>query len=396
MVNPCQTPLVLRYDMAVRHSRLFIFILLFLPFLAQAEKKSIWTEVQGRPFLTLKKFANIAGLKVFHPKLSERILLDGKKQALLLPGSPYFVVDGLFLVSSEAPQIIKGEVLLPADLVELLALRLVPKENREKLEISLNKVSEQIENGDCSLERPVKKIFVDPGHGGSDLGTKRGSLFEKDIVLKFSSILADELRRRGFEVMQSRTKDVFLPLDVRSRLATEWQADVFISLHVNSAPGFEATGTETYILSSDATDAAARKLALLENTLPEEAKSKASAVQDILWDMHQTAYLQDSARLGAYIQQEVSDSAAQLRKSGKFNWKWRNRGVRQAPFYVLSRAAMPAVLVELGYLTNKNDRRLLTEKFFQESLAKAVADGVKTFRATCKKRDYGKEKSDKK
>lgn len=363
-----------------------IFLLFFTPLLAHAEKKSLWTEVQGKPFLTLSNFANIAGLKVFQAGINERILLDGEKQALLLPGSPYFIVDGTFLVSSSAPEVVKGEVLLPADLVELLSVRLVPKANQEKLELFLERVSERIENASCSLERPVKKIFVDPGHGGADLGTKQGTLYEKDIVLKFSKILADELRRRGFEVTFSRTKDVFLPLDLRSQLASNWNADVFLSLHVNSAPGFEANGTETYILSSDATDAAARKLALLENTLPKEAKAKASAVQDILWDMHQTAFLQDSARLGAYIQQEVADSASELRKEGKLKLKWRNRGVRQAPFFVLSRAPMPAVLVELGYLTNRKDRRLLTEKFFQESLAKALADGVKKFRAICKKR----------
>ncbi len=334
---------------------------------------------EAAPLIPLKTFANRAGLKVFQASPRSRILLEGnKREVFLLPGSPYLIIDGIFYATPTAPKLVKKEVLLSEDLVDLLVQKVLTKEERAKWDKDTEPKGVL-----CSLARPVKKIFLDPGHGGEDLGTKFGALKEKNIVLGFSKILADELRRRGFEVSFSRTRDVFLPLGVRSELASKWKADVFVSLHVNSAPGFSADGTETYILSADATDAAARKLALLENTIPKEAKKQASAVQDILWDMQQTAYLQDSARVGSFIQQEVAASAEELRKSGKLHRKWRNRGVRQAPFFVLSRAAMPAVLVELGYLTNAIDRRLLTEKFFQETLARSVADGLKKYRTVC-------------
>ncbi|NUM89239.1 MAG: N-acetylmuramoyl-L-alanine amidase, partial [Bdellovibrionales bacterium] len=181
-------------------------------------------------------------------------------------------------------------------------------------------------------------------------------------------------------------KDVFLPLDVRSRLAQDWKADLFLSLHVNSAPGFEAEGTETYILSADATDAAARKLALIENAIPEKAKKQGSAVQEILWDIQQMAYLQDSAYLASYIQEQVEAAARRLHANRVIRSKWKNRGVRQAPFFVLNRASMPAALVELGYVTNSRDRQLLTQRFFLESLARAVADGVTKYRDSCRKR----------
>ena len=109
---------------------------------------------------------------------------------------------------------------------------------------------------------------------------------------------------------------------------------------------------------------------------------KQSAVQDILWDMEQTLYLQDSAYLAADVQERLVNTAdGMLKKENRSGWK--NRGVRQAPFYVLSHAAMPAILVEFGYLSNARDRKLMTEKIFQENLAKGLAEGVKKYRESC-------------
>ena len=208
---------------------------------------------------------------------------------------------------------------------------------------------------------------------------------EKDIVLKFSRLVADELRRRGFTVSFSRTKDVFVPLEIRPRLAKEWNADLFVSLHVNSSPSGVARGTETYILNQEATDAEARKLALLENSIAGKASAAQSAVQDILWDMEQTAYLQESAYLASFIQKSIVANAHDLLRKEKMPDDWKNRGVRQAPFYVLNRAPMPAVLVEIGYLSNPKDRHMMGENFFLESLAKALAEGVKKYKDDCRK-----------
>jgi N-acetylmuramoyl-L-alanine amidase len=261
---------------------------------------------------------------------------------------------------------------------------LLSESDRQSLLEDLNAPKVAVDKGGarCTSTRPIKKVFIDPGHGGSDLGTKFGSLNEKDITLKFGVLVAEELRRRGFLVSFSRTKDVFLPLDVRSTLAKKWDADLFVSIHMNSAPSKDANGTETYILSVDATDAAARKLALIENSIVQTASAKQSAVQDILWDMEQTTYLQDSAFLASYIQKQVTQAAHDFLHAKKIEWK--DRGVRQAPFFVLSHAPMPAVLVELGYLSNAQDRKMLTDKNFQENLAKAIANGVKQYQEACK------------
>lgn len=346
-----------------------------------------WVRIEKIPYLTLQEWEKRTGFSPFVDLPRSRVLLERKDQppVILLLDAPYALQGGKFLALPQAPFLRGGKVLLSLDSAERLFPPVMPHEDREKFEGDLASAKGKVENWGCQGDREVKRIFLDPGHGGSDIGTKHGAIREKDIVLKFSRLAADELRRRGFQVTFSRTKDVFLPLEIRPKLAKEWKADLFVSIHVNSSPVEGAQGTETYILNQEATDAEARKLALIENSIASEAKSKESAVQDILWDMEQTAYLQDSAYLASYVQKAIVDNAHDLLQQKKILGDWKNRGVRQAPFYVLNRAPMPAILVEIGYLSNPKDRRLMGEKIFQESLAKALAEGVKKYKEACRK-----------
>ncbi len=362
----------------------------FLLFVSQAWGSDLpWKLVQGSPWIDVTALADAFPLKSWHQRDEGKLLLEhkvSKRTAMMLEGAPYLIANGVFLAIPEPLTRRQDRLLLSAGAIRQLGRHLFSQKEVDALESSLEKVVGEIDGGVCMLQRPVHRVMLDPGHGGDDHGAKREGVKEKDVVLRFASILAEELRRRGFLVSLTRTKDVFLPLDVRSRLALDWKADLFLSLHVNSAPDSEVEGTETYILSADATDAAARKLALIENAIPEEAKKQGSAVQEILWDIQQVAYLQDSAYLASYIQEQVETTAKRLHASGVIRAKWKNRGVRQAPFFVLNRASMPAALVELGYVTNSRDRQLLQQRFFLESLARAVADGVNRYKESCKKR----------
>jgi N-acetylmuramoyl-L-alanine amidase len=361
-----------------------------------------WVSVGGVPHLPLEDWFRLTQFRAFADRPSGRVLLERKGQPplILLLGSRYALQGERFLSLPHAPLQKGSQVLFSAESGERLFLAALPAGEREGVTVALKtatkaqapatlppaaaKEKTPSAGVGCNLDRPVQRIFLDPGHGGEDAGTKHGHLLEKEIVLKFASLAADELRRRGFTVSFSRTRDVFLPLDVRTKIAEKWKADVFISLHVNHSDSPSAQGTETYILSQEATDAAARKLALLENSIAEKAKASDGAVQDILWDMEQTAYLQDSAYLASYLQGAIVENAKALLAQKKLPGEWKNRGVLQAPFYVLNRAPMPAVLVELGYLSNARDRKLLPQKFFQESLAKALADGVKKYKEACR------------
>lgn len=362
---------------------MFLIFWIFLTFFSFAESPP-WILFGKERYLALKDWQTYTGYKSYVDFRSGKILLEkkGHPPLLLLLDSPYALQGEMFLSIPEAPKLSVGHVLLSEDTGKRLFLRVLKGQEKKDFE---QKFSE-IVSGDlgCGQKRNVQKIFLDPGHGGDDAGTKHGDMTEKAIVLRFSRMAADELRKHGFQVSFSRTKDVFLPLDIRTKIAEEWKADLFISLHVNSSTHAGAHGTETYILSQEATDAEARKLALLENSIVEKAKEKSSALQDILWDMEQTTYLQESAYLASHIQSAIVSHALQLLAEKKLPVNWKNRGVRQAPFYVLNRAPMPAVLVELGYLSNPRDRKLLGEKYFLESLAKALAEGVKKYKEACR------------
>lgn len=364
----------------------FLACLLFaLSFSAFAEELD-WVVIDKVPYLTIKDWEQRTGFHAYTDIHTGRILLERKAAppAIFLLDSPYALQGGRFLALSQAPFLRGGETLLSLESAERVLLPLLPAAERKSLAATLLEAKGKAEKNACMIGREVKRIFLDPGHGGEDNGTKSGAVKEKDIVLKFARLAADELRRRGFTVTFSRTRDVFLPLEIRPKLAKEWNADVFVSIHVNSSPSAAAQGTETYILNQEATDAEARKLALLENSIASERTSRESAVQDILWDVEQTSYLQDSAYLAADIQKSIVAYADDLMLQKKMGG-WKNRGVRQAPFYVLNRAAMPAVLVEIGYLSNSKDRKLMGEKNFQENLAKALAEGVKKYKETCRK-----------
>jgi N-acetylmuramoyl-L-alanine amidase len=362
----------------------FLLVVLWAWPLAAAELP--WLMIEKTPYLTLADWEKQTGFHSFPDLRSGRILLErkGRPDILLLLGSPYALVGARFMAIPEAPFRKGSTIVLSLESAERVFTPALASEEKAAFAAAVKEAKGRIESKTCLHQRPVQRIFLDPGHGGSDEGTKFDGVREKDIVLKFARLAGDELRRRGFEVSFSRTRDVFLPLDIRSKLAKEWKADLFISIHVNSSPAPSARGTETYILSQDATDAEARKLALIENSIASEAKEQPSAVQDILWDMEQTAYLQDSAYLASDLQGALVAHAHDLvqRKTGSGDWK--NRGVRQAPFFVLNRAAMPAVLVEIGYLSNSHDRKLMQDKFFQESLAKALAEGVKKYKESCR------------
>jgi N-acetylmuramoyl-L-alanine amidase len=388
-----------------------LFLLALLTCLPARADAPRWLRMEKQAYLRIQEWTEQTKFSSFVDAKSGRILFERKNfpPVILLLGSPYALLGSKFVALPDSPFPKDGRVYLSAASAERLFPVVLPKEERaafaeflfsakiepkppvtepvkqKKQETAPTIPSPLSSMASCQLERPVKKIFLDPGHGGNDAGTKFGSAMEKNITLGFSRLVADELRRRGFEVSFSRTRDVFLPLDIRTKLAEKWKADLFVSIHVNSSQRSDAHGTETYILNQEATDAEARKLALIENSIASSAKERQSAVQDILWDMEQTAYLQDSAYLASYLQGALVTNAHDLLLKEKIAGDWKNRGVRQAPFYVLNRAAMPAVLVELGYLSNPRDRKLLLTKSFQESLAKALADGVKKYKEECRK-----------
>ncbi|TRZ91824.1 N-acetylmuramoyl-L-alanine amidase [bacterium] len=210
-------------------------------------------------------------------------------------------------------------------------------------------------------------IVVDPGHGGLETGAKgKFGALEKDITLAISLKLRDIVEKnQAFRVFLTRDKDTDVSLENRSALANNHKADLFISVHANGSMRKNARGSETYFLSLNATDEESRRLAYMENTSSVlEAQIEPENQDDvkmILWDLAQSAYLKQSSLLAEKIQAGLNELLGTL-----------DRGVKQAPFKVLTGVACPAVLVETAFISNPEEEKQLGSEEFQDNVARAI------------------------
>lgn len=221
------------------------------------------------------------------------------------------------------------------------------------------------------FRRGLGKIVLDPGHGGKDPGAVgAGGVYEKDLVLDIALKLAHILRRDlRADVLLTRTRDVFLPLEERTAFANTHQADLFISIHVNSAPSGSLHGIETYLLS-EATDERALKVAARENGVRVE---ELNDLQIILSDLRRRGQINRSVPLAEAVQEAMI--AHLTRRYSRV----RDLGVKQAPFYVLLGARMPSILVEVGFLSNRLGQRRLVSARYRQALAFSISRGVRKF-----------------
>ena len=220
----------------------------------------------------------------------------------------------------------------------------------------------------------MKTIVIDPGHGGLESGArgKFGAL-EKDITLDVGLKLKAIIERdMAFRVVLTRDKDISKSLEERAAIANNNKAYLFISIHANSSFRKQARGPEIYFLNLNATDEEARRLAYLENNSAQFDERIEDEYEDeikmILWDMAQAAYLDQSSKLAESIQKELNSLMAT-----------RNRGIKQAPFKVLTGVACPAVLVEVAFISNPEEENKLIEGTFQDNVAQAIYRGLTSF-----------------
>ncbi len=219
-------------------------------------------------------------------------------------------------------------------------------------------------------------IVVDPGHGGTETGAiGPDGLQEKDATLEIAKRLVATLPKvLACRTVLTRDTDVLISLDDRTSIANHEKADLFLSVHANSSRAASAKGSETYYLSLEASDKIAQEVAKEENqsaaatATPGSDTTANPALDFILWDLAQSAHLKESSELAEAIQVElnaVSDTA--------------NRGIKQAPFRVLVGATMPAVLVEVAFISNGAEEKKLRSPEFQQAVADAVARAVARF-----------------
>ncbi|RLC52252.1 MAG: N-acetylmuramoyl-L-alanine amidase, partial [Candidatus Cloacimonadota bacterium] len=223
----------------------------------------------------------------------------------------------------------------------------------------------------------VKTIVLDPGHGGKDPGAIGYSKknFEKDIVLSVAKKLKKLLENNlSVQVLLTREDDRFVSLYERTNFANRMKADLFISIHCNAHRKNNVIGTEVYYLSTAKTDEA-RAVEALENSVVfeyeggEEAVKKYDDLAFILADMAQNENLEESYKFALNVENKIIGSCHS-----------RDRGVKQANFYVLRGTFMPSVLIELGFITNKEEEKKLINSDYQDKLAKAIFKSIKEFK----------------
>ena len=219
-------------------------------------------------------------------------------------------------------------------------------------------------------------VMLDPGHGGEDSGAIGPSgLREKDVVLSIAREAKREMERLGYQVYMTRNEDVFIPLGVRVAKARSRKADIFISIHADAFTTPQPRGTGVYALSRGrATSAAARWLAQSQNASDQIGGIRVSGnrqVDHTLFDLVQTATINDSLRLGKSVLDEM----------GKIN-RLHKGHVDQAGFAVLKAPDIPSILVETAFISNPEEERMLSSSQFRQKAARAITAGAQKYLAT--------------
>lgn len=237
----------------------------------------------------------------------------------------------------------------------------------------------------------VRRIVIDPGHGGRDIGARGPTgLMEKVVTLDIARKLKRGLERAGpYEVLLTRTGDFALPIKVRTGVANNFHADLFISVHVNAILRPDAWGSETFYLSLEGQTSEEDAYTIdfenreVDEEIPPNPDSEPvddppiedSELDLLLWDLAQAEFIDDSFRVARYIQEQLNVLAGT-----------RNRGVKQASLKVLKGATMPAVLIEVAFISNPDEERKLKDVHFKQRIVRAIVEAVLRYDEDVRKR----------
>ena len=316
-------------------------------------------------YIPLLRFSNYYSLDLNWDLVSQRIELQKDETSIVMrPNSSFILVNGQAITLEHPVEYRGGSAYIPVESAAFISEKIF--ELPEKLVPPPKR-------------HAIQTVVIDPGHGGKDPGAVgRYGTREKDVVLDISKRLKRHLEERGLKVYLTRDKDVFIPLYKRAKIAESKNADLFISVHANASRYRRAKGFEVYYLS-EATDDNARALAAAENAsldFEENNISRDKSSMTTVWDMKLTENRRQSKDLAYYICNITSD-----------NLGMRNRGVKGARFAVLKGAMMPAVLVEVGFLTNRREESKLKQTSFRDKIANAVSRSIAAYKGEYEQTD---------
>jgi N-acetylmuramoyl-L-alanine amidase len=351
-----------------------IVIFLFLSvrpahaFLIQGTVKSINTstvKIKEAEFIPLIHICRAYGVSYSWDSLTHRVRLYNKGKLLTIMMNESVVdIDGVLNQISHPPQMNDGTFVVPKSILDLPWWGPVEK---PKPKIVQPPVTEKIK------KYVIDTIILDPGHGGKDRGAfGNNGTKEKDLTLLFCQKLKKELERRGITVLLTRNRDFFVSLADRAKMANNSEADLFLSIHANAHPSSRAHGFEMFYLSNSVNDRS-RVRDMIENksckaddlsVIPDKYKSDPT-----LWDIVLTENRREAIKLAKFIDKSVKNKDIA-----------KNRGVKGARYYVLKWVDKPAVLIELGFLTNHNEEKRLNDAVYLDKFVQSIVLGIVEYR----------------
>ena len=326
-------------------------LLSVLIFLSSCTTLETITPYKSVELIPLKYFCQENNLKYSYTPFYEEIKLEGKNfLAYIKTGYNYAMVNGEVIDLQKKVGYFNGNVQVPSSLKVKAKTRRSP--------VKMPKVLRK--------KRYIRRVVIDAGHGGKDPGaiSKRG-VREKKINLRVAKYLYEQLRKKGYKVYMTRNTDEFISLQGRTDFTKKKNADLFISIHSNAIGKSSIRGLEVYYVSSNYTDRQARELA------KSEKMGDIKNLRNASYDVRQ--------KVGKLLNKEnrrytLEFSSTILKTAERMGIK--TRSAKGAPFYVLKNNICPAVLVELGYLTNPKEERLLTLPLYQKQLASCLSFAV--------------------
>lgn len=324
---------------------IIIFLIIFLGGCATVpQRREAFT---SRDFINIEEFCKKYGAQYNFDTVDDIVTISSKsREAKLLLNAPLVSLNGNVFGLAKAVTYSAGVIYIPAEI--------------EKLFVSREKAG-------FTIPFFIKTIVIDAGHGGKDPGAiAKSGLTEKGLNLTVAKLIKEALEERGFKVILTRSGDIFLSLQERVDIAKRHNADLFISVHTNSNRRRLVRGVEVYYLLPSRFDSEKQAISFAKegDFWP---KGLSFDARTILWDLALTKNYALSI-----------ESSRSLCTAFK-NMDFKVRSPKKAPFYVLRCAYVPAVLLEIGYLSNRYEEKLLRSRYYQKQIAEAVALGVSTF-----------------
>jgi len=318
----------------------------------------------------------------------QRLYVDLNNSRLGKDIKKHILIDDNLLMDTRAGQFSSNQVRVVVDIKSFRTYKIFSLKNPFRIVIDVwgkdpsptpsvvitDKKGDKIPAGALAkqLSLGVRRIVIDPGHGGRDYGAPGylKGVYEKNISLKVARRLANKIRKKlDYEVIMTRNNDRNLSLEERTAIANTKNADLFISIHTNASRDRRAYGIETFFLNL-ATDNDAILVAARENAT---STKNISDLQSILSDLMQNAKINESSRLAGHVQGSLKN------RLKKHYSRIKSKGVKQAPFYVLLGAQMPAILIETSFISNSRECKRLVNEKYQDRMCDAIVNGIQAY-----------------